>query len=296
VDIALVGCGRWGQHILRDLRALGCRVTVVARSRATAERASTGGAEHVVSTIGELNAVDGVVIATPTSTHVEVVDQTLTLGVPVFVEKPLCTDVADARRLASAAGDRLFVMDKWRYHPGVARIAKVAAQHELGDLRGLRTIRSGWGTPHADADTVWHLAPHDFAIALEILKAVPRPRHAAGHADGSKLVLLHGISFVGDIWHVIEVSERSPETIRRIELHCRDGVAVLAGGWDEHISIHRSDGTSEHVETPAELPLLAELRAFTAHVRGGPPPRSSAAEGAAIVEAIAQLRKLAGAA
>jgi Trk K+ transport system NAD-binding subunit len=32
VVVGLVGCGRWGRHILRDLVALGCEVHVVARS------------------------------------------------------------------------------------------------------------------------------------------------------------------------------------------------------------------------------------------------------------------------
>ena len=43
-----------------------------------------------------------------------------------------------------------------------------------------------------------------------------------------------------------------------------------------------------------ELPLLRELRAFLDHLDGGPPPRSSAAEGAAIVRTISELRLLAG--
>jgi hypothetical protein len=43
-----------------------------------------------------------------------------------------------------------------------------------------------------------------------------------------------------------------------------------------------------------ELPLLRELRTFVEHLQGGPPPRSSAAEGALVVSAIADLRRLAG--
>jgi predicted dehydrogenase len=43
-----------------------------------------------------------------------------------------------------------------------------------------------------------------------------------------------------------------------------------------------------------ELPLLRELRAFLDHLDGGPPPLSSAADGAAIVDALATLRELAG--
>ena len=73
-------------------------------------------------------------------------------------------------------------------------------------------------------------------------------------------------------------------------------VAVLAGGWDEHVSVYRADSNAEEerIETPGELPLLSELRAFVEHLAGGRPPRSSAAEGVLVVETIAELRCLAG--
>jgi hypothetical protein len=55
-----------------------------------------------------------------------------------------------------------------------------------------------------------------------------------------------------------------------------------------------ADPTTDVVMAEGELPLLAELRAFLGHLDGGPPPASSAAEGAMMVEAIAGLRTLAG--
>ena len=84
-----------------------------------------------------------------------------------------------------------------------------------------------------------------------------------------------------------------------MELQCADGVAVLAGAWDEHVSVFRtgtSDPEETRIETPGELPLLAQLRVFVEYVGGGPSPRSSAAEGAAIVSTLAELRRLAGSA
>src|SRR5215204_4264575 len=111
--VALVGCGRWGRHILRDLLSLGCEVPVLARSQASIERAREGGATKIVADVASLEGIDGVVVATPTATHAEVVEEALGLGVPMFVEKPLTADVEFARRLAAAAPDRLFVMDKW---------------------------------------------------------------------------------------------------------------------------------------------------------------------------------------
>jgi hypothetical protein len=66
-----------------------------------------------------------------------------------------------------------------------------------------------------------------------------------------------------------------------------------------HVSVFRMSGGSApregRIEARGEFPLLAGLRAFAEHLRGWPPPRSSAAEGVTVVEAIANLRKLAGA-
>lgn len=294
--VALVGCGRWGKHILRDLIALGCDVPVVARSAESTRRAEEGGASAIVADPGQLADLDGVVVATTTTTHAEVLEQVLDLGVPVFCEKPLTNDAAAAASLALRAPDRLFVMDKWRYHPGVLELAAIARERRLGHVSGLRTVRVGWGNGHADTDMSWILTPHDLAVALEIMGAVPTPEAAVAVTDDNGARHLSGVLRGDGWWQTIEVSSRTPVTERRIELHCAGGVAVLAGGWEEHVSVYRADSNAgeERIETPGDLPLLAELRAFVEHLAGGPSPRSSAAEGVLVVETVAGLRRLAG--
>jgi predicted dehydrogenase len=297
VVVGLVGCGRWGVNILRDLRTLGCEVPVVARSPGSAARARDGGAHAVVGEVAALRGADGVVVATPTTTHAAVIDEALALGVPVFVEKPLCNRREDAERLAATADGRLFVMDKWRYHPGVRALAGIAFDGRLGLVHGLRTIRVGWGARHDDVDATWVLAPHDLAIALEILGEIPSPVAAAASAVDGRVVVLHGLLRTGAAWHALEVSERASTKERRVELHCEGGVAVLEGGWDDHATVlqpaNGGERRAERVETPGELPLLAELRAFVGHLAGGPPPHSTADEGRAVVDAVARLRELA---
>jgi predicted dehydrogenase len=295
--VGLVGCGAWGRHILRDLVSLGCEVPVVARSAESAERAQAGGAAGVVGSVGDLPEVDGIVVATPTATHAAVVEELLERGVPVYVEKPLTDDPDDAERLASLAPDRLFVMDKWRYHPGVEALAEIARGGELGPVVGLRTTRIGWGNPHEDVDAVWILAPHDLSIGLEILGEIPRPRDAVGDDAAAGLVGVLGRS----PWLALEVSSRSPVNRREVTLVCEGGVATLHDGYAEHVELVRgaspTDASTAEPElrrVSNELPLLRELRVFVEHLGGGPPPKSSAAEGALIVRTISELRTLAG--
>jgi predicted dehydrogenase len=297
--VGLVGCGSWGKFILRDLVTLGCDVIVVARSERNMVSAHEGGATSIVHSIDELPAVDGLVVATPTSTHASVVEAALEHGVPIFVEKPLADDPADADRIAAAAPDRVFVMDKWRYHHGIELLATIARESHLGRVIGLRTTRIGWGNPH-DVDAIWILAPHDLAIGLEILGSVPPPvRAVADAADGAVSGL---VGVLGDApWHALEVSARTIETRREITLVCEEGIAVLPDGYSDQVLIARgtdpTDKTPPEVERrpiPTEMPLLRELRAFVEHVGGGPPPRSSAEEGAAIVRVVSELRALAG--
>jgi predicted dehydrogenase len=298
-SIGLVGCGRWGRHVLRDLRSLGCDVTVVARSEATRRAALDGGADRVVDSCSSLPAVDGIVVVTPTTTHAEVVDEVLDRRVPVFVEKPLTDDPESAGRLAAAAPERVFVMHKWRYHPGIEMLAGLSRSGELGRVVGLRTTRLGWGNPHGDVDGVWMLAPHDVSIVLEVLGSIPQAVSAVGEwVDG----LMTG--FVGtlgsDPWATIEVSMAHPVRRREVRLICEHGVAVLPDAYSDSVIVARGrlqrDVTldEERRQVSTELPLVRELRAFVEHLAGGPPPRSSAAEAVAEVEAIAALRGACG--
>jgi predicted dehydrogenase len=298
-SVGLVGCGRWGRHVLRDLRSLGCDVTVVARSEATRRAALDGGADRVVDSCSSLPAVDGIVVVTPTTTHAEVVDEVLDRRVPVFVEKPLTDDPESARRLAVAAPERVFVMHKWRYHPGIEMLAGVSRSGELGRVVGLRTTRLGWGNPHGDVDGVWMLAPHDVSIVLEVLGSIPQAVSAVGEWVDGLMTGLVGTLGV-DPWATIEVSMAHPIRRREVRLICEHGVAVLPDAYSDSVIVARGrlqrDVTldEERRQVSTELPLVRELRAFVEHLAGGPPPRSSAAEAVAEVEAIAALRAACG--
>jgi len=291
--VALVGCGRWGRHILRDLIELGSEVVVVDPNADARAHARSAGAVGAVRDSAELPQADGIVVATPTHSHAAVLEALLPRRVPVFCEKPLTDDGDRAADLAERGGARLFVMDKWRYHPGIEQLGELARSGELGAVHGLRTTRIGWANAHTDVDAVWILAPHDLSIALEILGQLPAPRTAVGERlDGCATGLL---GILGEApWVAVDVSVARPELRREVCLYCRDGTAVLPSAYSDHLRIARPGRAEERRSISTELPLRRELRAFLGHLAGGPPPKSSGADGAAVVRAVERLRALAG--
>ena len=115
--VGLIGCGRWGRHILRDLRELGCGVVVADTDEAAQNRALEKGATATVSTFDELpDDLDGYVVATPSITHGAISGALLPRRRPIFTEKPMTTNAAEAADLAArgqglqkkpSAGERL---------------------------------------------------------------------------------------------------------------------------------------------------------------------------------------------
>lgn len=299
--IGLVGFGRWGQHIFRDLVSLGVRVHVAVPSQESREAASRAGASGTCGAAAELPDLDGYVVAPTTIHHAETVEAIIGRGRPVFVEKPLTSDVAAAERIVEAAPERVFVMDKWRYHPGVEELARLARAGAFGAIRAIRTYRLGWGNPHRDVDAVWILLPHDLSIVLEILGRLPTPREAHAPRDiepGADLRCLLADDAGPEV--TCEVSALHPVTRRSVVVIGETGAGQLADSYDDEILLAgrvggvEVTGQDRRVKVAAELPLLRELRAFVEHVGGGPPPRSSAREGLAVVRAIDELRRLAG--
>ena len=292
--VGLIGPGRWGRLILRDMVALGAEVHAVAQTLQSAEAASAAGAEEVVGSIEELAALDGYVVATPEQTHLEVVEALLPRGRPIFVEKPLDVDIPRAEALPAAAHRLVFVMHKWRYHPGIEALAQIAASRELGAVQGLMLERVGPTSPERKVSQIWVLAPHDLSIALHILGETPRLVWAAPHPVGRPgagvMALLETLAGVRVS---LNIAVGVPAPRRNMVLACAEGAAQLDDPMADHVKILKPGGELELRPISTELPLLRELRVFLEHLGGGPAPMTRLAEELVILRTVDALARAA---
>jgi predicted dehydrogenase len=293
----VLGCGRWGQHVVRDLVTLNCHVVVADPHAAARELALGSGAAAVVAHVSEIETTDGVVVATPTERHAHDIESLVARDVPVFVAMPFTADVVSAARLSTFA--RVHPMNHWRHHAGIEAIRAMVAARELGDVVGIRTTRIGWEPTHEGDDLIGRLATHDFAMVSAILGEVPELPHVATERVGERLTGLMAI--YGDRpWLALELGIADVVTRRELRVNFTNGAVMLRDPDADHLEILRgsetANGHAPRIEKRAiatEPALLRELRAIRDHLTGRPAPPTTAAEGAAIVRALAGLRMLA---
>ena len=137
--IGLIGYGGAGRGIhARLARAAGHQVThVVTGRRAEQVEQDWPGAvvvPDVDALLAHVNALDLVVVASPSGDHAAHALAALAAGAHVLVDKPLATTTADAQRVADAADGRLTVFQNRRWDPEQLALRAVLAAGELGHV------------------------------------------------------------------------------------------------------------------------------------------------------------------
>jgi predicted dehydrogenase len=291
--VGLVGCGRWGANVLRDLLVQGADVAVADLASDRRAHAHAHGAASVSSSATELSDCDGYVVVTPAPTHRQICEELLGRGAPVFVEKPPCTSLGDVEALAEIANGRLFVMHKWRYHDGILALARVAAAKDLGEPLTLETTRIG-PFPLPDAiDVLWHLGVHDLSIGLEILGGLGTVASAEGtrEASGRLTACSAAMAYDTGASHRLVLVAGSPRHERSIRLRGSNGAAILSSPDACEITVADRHGTVvRSLPFGTRMPLASEIAAFVDHLRGGPSPKSTIEDAIGIARSIAEVQ------
>jgi len=182
VNIGVIGCGYWGPNLIRNMsKVTDCRVVAVADQRIErleAVKSLNPGMRLTMSAreLVESESIDGIVIATPISTHFEIAKACLTNGKHVLIEKPITTTVADARELIHLAheNERVLMVDHtFIYSGAVRKLRQIIDSGELGEIYYYDSVRLNLGLFQPDVNVLWDLAPHDFSLLTYLLNEKP---------------------------------------------------------------------------------------------------------------------------
>jgi predicted dehydrogenase len=168
VRLASIGLGWWGGMLAEAVKRSG-EAEIAACFARSAEARQSFAAKHGCRPADSLDAVlkdpsiQGVVLATPHSTHADLIVAAASAGKHVFVEKPLTLTVAEAKRAIAAcerAGVTLLVGHNRRRQAATRRVRALIDEGALGVLHQLETNlslpgnlvpRPGWRSEPAES-------------------------------------------------------------------------------------------------------------------------------------------------
>ena len=173
IPVAVVGCGRMGRlhaRVFSQMPQVQLVGVVDANPEAARQTAEQYGGNVFGSPADLVGQVRAVTIATPTVTHLQVCLPLLKSGVACLIEKPLATDVAEARRIVEAGrehGAMVQVGHIERFNPAVRSLRKLDIHPRYIEVTRISplTFRS------IDVGVVLDVMIHDIDIVLSLARS-----------------------------------------------------------------------------------------------------------------------------
>ena len=306
VGLAAIGLGWWGGVLATaigandDTELVSCFARDPDARRAFADKHGCEPADSL-DAIWSDPAVDGVVLATPHSTHGQQIADAAAAGKHVFVEKPLTLSVADARasvEAARAAGVVLQVGHNKRRQTGNRWLREELTAGTFGTLQSIETnvsapmaFKPGLPQWRQDADELpaggmtplgVHMIDTILHLGGPVREVICWSRQVAGRipVDDVTMVLLQldsgALAYLGTqiaTPHVTTVNVYGTEA------------AAYSEGDGTHLFVQRR-GEPYRQEVPVEPidTVLDEIAEFARCIRTGDQPETGGDQGVAVVE------------
>lgn len=285
LPVGVIGVGALGQHHARHLASL-ADVQLVGVYDADSARATKIAGDLGSRAFREMDdllaKVEAVTVAVPTPAHAEVGLRALRRGVPVLMEKPLASTLAEADDLIEAAKRQqvqLQVGHIERYNRALR-----AAEAYLDGPRYIESLRLAPFQPRGtDVAVVLDLMIHDLDLVLHLTGSVATEVRASGlpvlspHLD----IANARVEFANGAVALATASRVARDRVRRLRLFQPNGyfsldLATGAGefmrvrsGWQPGTGRELADVVERVVlEAPEADALSLELQSFVHAVRG----------------------------
>jgi predicted dehydrogenase len=272
VRIALVGLGYWGPHFARisvehaQAELLWCCDRSEEALELPLRRYPQVRRTTEYRDVLEDDAVEAVIIATPTATHADLAIGALEAGKHILVEKPLAASSDEVDRIAAARRDRVVMVGHtFVYNSAIEAIRALVASGELGGVQYVDSVRAALGPIREDVNALWDLGAHDASIFLDLLPGRPRVVTAIaqdylrrGHPD----VVYFAVRFDDGVLAHSHVSWLDPYKVRRVTVVGEQRMAVFDDvASDERLKILERGASYDAPAQEARGQSFGEYRA-----------------------------------
>ena len=274
MNIGIIGIGNMGRNHLRVCRKLentltGFNVTAIYDP-------AVKDYDNKESFLNKVPDLHGVIVATPSDTHVEICLELLKINsdLKILVEKPIDDDLSKVALLAPYE-ENITVGHIERFNPSVRKLKALIDSKAVTEINTIRTRRLNHTTSRSSRYVNLDLLVHDIDVACFLIGSKLKSRQIIKNQTNRDGVVDHSI-LIGTFDNpssaalIAEASWSEPEKIRTLELVCSEGkycldyvkqslVFIPFGGQKQDINVNKSE------------PLYEELAYFVQFIRGCSP-------------------------
>lgn len=230
MKIAVIGCGYWGNHLLRNFNQSefwelvgACDLDqnqIKKVNHSYPKLYTTNNLDDILN----INGLDAVAISTPVFSHFEIAEKALKKGIHTWIEKPMTSNSTDAQKLINLSLENNCIINidhTYIYTPAVRKIKELINNGEIGDILYYDSIRINLGLFQHDVNVIWDLAPHDISILNYLIDKKPTAVSATGSS-------------------VIKYNDKNLESLAYITIYYEDNtLAHLNVNWLSPLKIRQ---------------------------------------------------------
>lgn len=324
IKVGVIGAGHLGKIHLQQLQNIAA-YELIGFYDSSAERAALIEQELRVKIIESaealINSAEAVVIATPTESHFAIAAFAIKQGKHVFIEKPICATLEQARilcELAYEASVKVQVGQVERYNPAFLALQKA---QEIKPMFIEAHRLAPWKPRGLDVSVVLDLMIHDIDLVLSVVKSGVKRIHANGVAVISNSIDIANarIDFLNGCVANLTASRISLKSMRKMRFFQRNAYITLdflekkveiinvledSEAKPDSALSYDLDGASKYI-VPSQIvvpevnAIAEELKDFALCIQKNEEPTVSAHEATAalevafeIMERIAQLQEV----
>lgn len=254
ITLALVGKGRWGKNYIKT-------ISNISSCELPSKFIKTSNYKDLFA----FKNIDGVIIASPSSTHFKIAKEFLERGFNVLIEKPMTTNYKDALeldRIADKYKSIVMVGHIYLHNPAFLKVKKLIKS--IGCIKYISTEGMNNGPVRSDVSALWDWGPHDVSMVIDLLGSLPQEVSAEGW-DMCNLKL----KFPNDIYVFVNIGWLSPIKKRSMKIVGTESTIVFDDTIEKKIAVIGNLKTKK-INYPAfskDLPLTVEILDFVRQIQ-----------------------------
>ena len=301
MQIGLIGAGRWGKRYIETLsRMPGINLAHLASRNPESVSLVPSGCKVTPRwrDLLEDPGLDGIIIATPPETHLEIALEAIHAGMPILVEKPMTSSLPAARAIVKEATDCGVLTMVGHTHLFSAAFCQLKMKGQsLGRLKNIRSAAGNWGPFRPDTPPLWDWAPHDIAMSIELSGSYPVHIEAKRtgwikqpQGTGEAITIIFG--FESGACAEIHISNIQRHKQRLFEATYESGSLIYDDLAENKLAFQSSSGSMpEPVAIDQSLPLTNLVAEFCRAIGEGQRSNQSLQLGLQVVEVLAECQK-----